>query len=67
MEVLGYPAALLLLCSVDAIGQGVLPKTQELTRLDVLADPLFDSVLTVRELRLQPSRVAEIVAKHVRR
>ena len=49
--VLGYPAALLLLCSVDALGQGVLPKTQELTRLDVLADPLFDSVLTVDQAR----------------
>jgi hypothetical protein len=44
--VLGYPAALLLLCAVDAIGHGVLPPNDDFTRLDVLATENFGSVLT---------------------
>lgn len=44
--ILGYPAALLLLCAADAIGQGALPNNRKDTRLDVLGNPLFGQVLT---------------------
>jgi hypothetical protein len=47
--ILGYPAALLLLCSTDAIGHGVLDANGDLTRLDVLAHPLFGPALTVAQ------------------
>jgi hypothetical protein len=41
--ILGYPAALLLLCTTDAIGNGLLPPIpRRYTRLDVLQHPPFD-------------------------
>ena len=49
--ILGYPAALLLLCATDAIGHGVLSDNREFTRLDVLADPLFGRALTLDQAR----------------
>jgi len=48
---LGYAATLLLLCAADAIGHGVLPDNGDFTRLDVLADPLFDQVLSPDQAR----------------
>jgi len=45
--ILGYPAALLLLCATDAIGHGVLqPKNGQHTRLDVLKQSPFNLHLT---------------------
>ncbi len=38
---LGYPAALLLLCIVDAIGNALLPDNGRSTRLDILLHPPF--------------------------
>ncbi len=48
---LGYAATLLLLCATDAIGHGVLPDNGDSTRLDVLAGPPFDNVLSVDQAR----------------
>jgi hypothetical protein len=39
------------MCATDAIGHGVLPANGDFTRLDVLADPLFGSVLTVAQAK----------------
>jgi len=49
--ILGYPAALLLLCATDAIGHGALPDNGQFTRLDVLADPLFGPALSADQAR----------------
>jgi hypothetical protein len=50
-SILGYPAALLLLCATDAIGQAVLPpdKKQNI-RLDVLAEPPFGLMLKPEQI-----------------
>lgn len=40
--ILGYPAAVLLLCAIDAIGHGLLPGNGKFTRLDVLKGPPFN-------------------------
>jgi hypothetical protein len=44
-RMLGYPAALLLLCTTDAIGHGLLPDNGKNTRLDVLMHLPFDPSL----------------------
>lgn len=49
--ILGYPAALLLLCATDAIGHAVLPDNGEFTRLDVLAELPFGLTLKPDQIR----------------
>jgi hypothetical protein len=53
----GYPAVFLLLNAIDAIGHCVMPDEEwnweeEITRLDVLAHPIFGAVLTVKQADL---------------
>ena len=43
---LGYPATLLLLCTIDAMGHGLLPANGQKTRLDVLTQSPFNLKLT---------------------
>jgi hypothetical protein len=53
--ILGYSAALLLLCTTDAIGHGLRPPIKgKYTRLDVLMESPFDPIL---KCELDPSKV----------
>jgi hypothetical protein len=50
--ILGYPAALLLICTIDAIGNALLkPVHRKSTRLDVIRKPLFEITLNDSQAR----------------